>query len=239
MRGAERLPYHCSRIAGSPAPRSPPLFGALARTVAARRRSMPSRKGGHPLKRKPTSPSKRSHRNPWPRRRFSFSRTSRSRFGSTPLLEGATLSIGAGERLCLVGRNGSGKSTLLKIAAGLIEPDGGSRFLQPGATVRYLPQEPGPHRLCHHGRLRRGGARPGRRSAPGALSPGEPRAHRRGGSQAPLGRRGAPRGARSGAGAGPRHSAARRADQPSRRGGHRVVGGGAQGLALGAGADQP
>ncbi len=63
-------------------------------------------------------------------------------FGSTPLLDGATLSIGSGERLCLVGRNGSGKSTLLKIAAGLIEPDGGSRFLQPGVTVRYLPQSP-------------------------------------------------------------------------------------------------
>ncbi|MGH6929988.1 MAG: ABC-F family ATP-binding cassette domain-containing protein, partial [Dongiaceae bacterium] len=47
-----------------------------------------------------------------------------------------------GERLCLVGRNGSGKSTLLRIAAGLIDPDGGRRFLQPSATIRYLPQEP-------------------------------------------------------------------------------------------------
>ncbi len=47
-----------------------------------------------------------------------------------------------GERACLVGRNGSGKSTLLKIAAGLVEPDRGERFVQPGATVRYLPQEP-------------------------------------------------------------------------------------------------
>src|SRR5258706_10876155 len=63
-------------------------------------------------------------------------------FGGTPLLEGAELSIGERERLCLVGRNGSGKSTLLKIAAGLVEFDSGTRFLQPGATIRYLPQEP-------------------------------------------------------------------------------------------------
>ena len=63
-------------------------------------------------------------------------------FGSAPLLEGAELSISPGERLCLVGRNGSGKSTLLKIAAGLTEPDRGSRYVQPSATIRYLPQEP-------------------------------------------------------------------------------------------------
>ncbi len=63
-------------------------------------------------------------------------------FGGTPLLEGVELSVSAGERVCLVGRNGSGKSTLLKIAAGLVEPDGGERFVQPGAVVRYLPQEP-------------------------------------------------------------------------------------------------
>jgi ABC transport system ATP-binding/permease protein len=64
------------------------------------------------------------------------------RFGSTPLLDGVELSVSSGERVCLVGRNGSGKSTLLKIAAGLIEPDHGTRFVQPGATIRYLPQEP-------------------------------------------------------------------------------------------------
>src|SRR5438046_10180436 len=62
--------------------------------------------------------------------------------GGTPLLEGAELSIGERERVCLVGRNGSGKSTLLKIAAGLAEADRGPRFAQPGATIRYLPQEP-------------------------------------------------------------------------------------------------
>src|ERR1700685_2862734 len=63
-------------------------------------------------------------------------------YGTTALLDGAELSVGEGERLCLVGRNGSGKSTLLKIAAGLLEPDAGSRFAQPGAVIRYLPQEP-------------------------------------------------------------------------------------------------
>src|SRR6201996_864325 len=63
-------------------------------------------------------------------------------FGGTPLLAGVELSVSSGERVCLIGRNGSGKSTLLKIAAGLVEADSGSRFVQPGATVRYLPQEP-------------------------------------------------------------------------------------------------
>ncbi len=63
-------------------------------------------------------------------------------FGGTPLLTGAELSVSPGERVCLVGRNGSGKSTLLKIAAGLVEHDRGTRFLEPGATIRYLPQEP-------------------------------------------------------------------------------------------------
>ena len=61
-------------------------------------------------------------------------------FGATPLLRSASLAVGEGDRLALVGRNGAGKSTLLRIAAGLIEADAGTRFLQPGATLRYLPQ---------------------------------------------------------------------------------------------------
>ncbi|HEV2559806.1 MAG TPA: ATP-binding cassette domain-containing protein [Microvirga sp.] len=63
-------------------------------------------------------------------------------FGGTPLITAADLSVSPGERACLVGRNGSGKSTLLKIAAGLVEADRGTRFVQPGATIRYLAQEP-------------------------------------------------------------------------------------------------
>ncbi|WP_428537370.1 ABC-F family ATP-binding cassette domain-containing protein [Rhodopila sp.] len=63
-------------------------------------------------------------------------------FGTAPLLVGAGLSVSAGDRVCLVGRNGGGKSTMLRIAAGLIQPDAGRRFAQPGATIRYLAQEP-------------------------------------------------------------------------------------------------
>jgi ABC transport system ATP-binding/permease protein len=62
-------------------------------------------------------------------------------FGTRPLLLGSALSVGADDRICLVGRNGSGKSTLLRIAAGLVEPDGGERFTQPSARISYLPQE--------------------------------------------------------------------------------------------------
>lgn len=63
-------------------------------------------------------------------------------FGGTPLLEGAEMQVHPRDRVCLVGRNGSGKSTFLKIAAGTLEPDEGTRFLQPGATWRTLEQEP-------------------------------------------------------------------------------------------------
>ena len=63
-------------------------------------------------------------------------------FGHQPLLDQLELAVSVGDRICLVGRNGSGKSTLLKIIAGQIEPDQGTRFLQPGTTLRYLPQEP-------------------------------------------------------------------------------------------------
>ena len=69
-------------------------------------------------------------------------RDTRLTFGATPLLTGADLAVGPRARIGLVGRNGSGKSTLMRIAAGMVEPDGGEVFVQPGTTIRYLPQEP-------------------------------------------------------------------------------------------------
>ena len=62
--------------------------------------------------------------------------------GDRVLFADLALSIGPGERLCLVGRNGAGKSTLLKIIAGLVEPDEGDLFARPGLKVAYLEQEP-------------------------------------------------------------------------------------------------
>ncbi|WP_137150180.1 ATP-binding cassette domain-containing protein [Devosia sp. FKR38] len=63
-------------------------------------------------------------------------------FGGTRLLEAAELIVSPGQRIALVGRNGSGKSTLLKIASGEVGHDAGQRFVEPSATLRYLPQEP-------------------------------------------------------------------------------------------------
>ena len=115
-------------------------------------------------------------------------------FGNTALLDGAELSVAAGERLCLVGRNGSGKSTLLKVAAGLIETDDGTRFAQPGSTIRYLPQEPEPVGLCQHPCLCRGGTRAGRRPCPRLLSARQSRTVGRGSAGHAFGRPSAPRG---------------------------------------------
>jgi ABC transport system ATP-binding/permease protein len=63
-------------------------------------------------------------------------------YGHWPLLNGAGLSLEAGERVALIGRNGSGKSSLLKILAGLEQPDDGLLALQQGLRRVYVAQEP-------------------------------------------------------------------------------------------------
>jgi ABC-type multidrug transport system ATPase subunit len=47
-------------------------------------------------------------------------------YGDRPALEPLTLSIESGAKVALVGHNGSGKTTLMKMAAGLLDPTGGS-----------------------------------------------------------------------------------------------------------------
>jgi len=58
------------------------------------------------------------------------------------IFDGISVALGAGDRVCLVGRNGTGKSTLLKALAGQVELDSGTLFRQPGTLVAYAPQEP-------------------------------------------------------------------------------------------------
>ena len=62
-------------------------------------------------------------------------------FTHPPLLDGVSLSIEAGERVCLIGRNGEGKSTLLKIMDGSLAADDGERVVQRGARIARLEQE--------------------------------------------------------------------------------------------------
>jgi ATP-binding cassette subfamily F protein uup len=62
--------------------------------------------------------------------------------GPRMLFDGVDLALEPGVRACLVGRNGAGKSTLLRVLAGLTEPDGGDRALNPAARVTFVSQEP-------------------------------------------------------------------------------------------------
>ncbi|SFQ14900.1 ABC transporter ATP-binding protein [Tranquillimonas alkanivorans] len=69
-------------------------------------------------------------------------------FGRHTALDRVGLTVGAGERVALLGHNGAGKSTLMKIVLGLIPADGGSVEVlgaAPGsgaarAQVAYLPE---------------------------------------------------------------------------------------------------
>jgi ATP-binding cassette subfamily F protein uup len=62
-------------------------------------------------------------------------------YGDHALLDGVSLTLEAGERVCLVGRNGSGKSTLLKIIAGRIKVDDGDIIHSPELRIAELNQE--------------------------------------------------------------------------------------------------
>lgn len=63
-------------------------------------------------------------------------------FGERPLLDGAQLTVLAGERLGLIGRNGTGKSTLLAVLAGLTTLDEGELQRRDGLRLVLVEQEP-------------------------------------------------------------------------------------------------
>ncbi|HEY8519579.1 MAG TPA: ABC transporter ATP-binding protein, partial [Gammaproteobacteria bacterium] len=61
------------------------------------------------------------------------------RYGSTVVLDRASLAIGAAEFVVVVGRSGSGKSTLLRLLGGLESPDEGRVVLE-GRDVARLDE---------------------------------------------------------------------------------------------------
>jgi ATP-binding cassette subfamily F protein uup len=63
-------------------------------------------------------------------------------FGGPAILESISLSIDAGERLCLLGRNGAGKSTLLKVISGEVKADSGEQEFKQNLKIAVLDQEP-------------------------------------------------------------------------------------------------
>jgi ABC transport system ATP-binding/permease protein len=62
-------------------------------------------------------------------------------FGGPQVLDGVTLQIESGERVCLVGRNGSGKTTLIKIISRETAPDAGEVVYSQGIRIASLSQE--------------------------------------------------------------------------------------------------
>ena len=63
-------------------------------------------------------------------------------FGERPLLDGAQLTVQAGERLGLIGRNGTGKSTLLSVLAGVTPLDDGELQRRERLRLGLVEQEP-------------------------------------------------------------------------------------------------
>lgn len=57
-------------------------------------------------------------------------------FGSVIALQGISMSVNAGEVMCLLGDNGAGKSTLIKILSGVHKP-GEGRYLFEGKEVHF------------------------------------------------------------------------------------------------------
>ncbi len=60
--------------------------------------------------------------------------------GHNPLINDFSITIAAGEKICVVGRNGKGKSTLLKLLAGHLTPKSGQIAYHPAVKKGFFEQ---------------------------------------------------------------------------------------------------
>jgi ABC-type Fe3+/spermidine/putrescine transport system ATPase subunit len=61
-------------------------------------------------------------------------------YGAVRALQGVSLTVNAGEYLCIVGPSGCGKTTLIKTIAGIVKPDAGKVYID-GEAATSLPIE--------------------------------------------------------------------------------------------------
>ena len=59
---------------------------------------------------------------------------------ATDVIKNFNVSIGAGERVCVVGKNGKGKTTLLKLLAGALSPQNGDLIYHPSVKSGFFEQ---------------------------------------------------------------------------------------------------
>ena len=65
----------------------------------------------------------------------------RKSFGAFQVLDEVTFTVGASEKVALVGPNGTGKTTILRLIMGLDEPDTGIMQVLPGTSIGFMPQD--------------------------------------------------------------------------------------------------
>ena len=67
-------------------------------------------------------------------------------YGESHILRGVSLTVGAGEVICLLGRNGAGKTTTIQTIMGYLKPRSG-RIVHDGRVISALP----PHAIARLG----------------------------------------------------------------------------------------
>ena len=80
----------------------------------------------------------------------------RKRFGKVTALDGLELTLPEGQAVAVLGPNGAGKTTFIRMVATLLEPDGGTLYVDGHDVVRDAHGRPAHDRARRPVRRRRG-----------------------------------------------------------------------------------